>query len=417
VRSAFILSLASLLMARASPAPPLTPANQFQCARKLLDRGEYLKAADLFEHAKASEQNSGGPFHQTAEQVMPFVTGYLADIGTSPRRADTDALAQLSRAQLRPAIPEIVDRARRTKIVILNEEHIAPRDRAFALQVARALRPLGYSILAAEAFHSSADPAERKRSAEALRERGHARIDTGFYVRDPVYANFLRQSLALGYRPLIYEYFAPKGTPPGTPDIAVREQGEVDNLMRAIFSNDRTAKVLIYVGYSHAAEAPLNGNEWMAARLKKLTGINPLTIDQTTLSPTGESRLYAALAKRIDRHSVVPMLAGKPLKFGLLASAVDLEVAHPPLHLIRGRPDWLLAMDRRPIEVPRNLRPGTGRVLVQVFLANEGADAVPVDQVVVTAGRKPPPLLVPKGRLRFAVRYGYKAGDCDAVSR
>jgi hypothetical protein len=185
--------------------------------------------------------------------------------------------------------------------------------------------------------------------------------------------------------------------------------------VRQVFAKAPHAKVLIYVGYDHAAEKPVDGNIWMAARLKTMTGIDPLTIDQTVLSPSGDARLYSALKSRLGTHSVVPMSNGKPVRFGSLGQAVDLQVAHPPTRLIRGRPDWLWAMHRVPIEVPADLRPQTGRVLVQAFLAKEDTGAVPVDQVIVTAGHKPPPLLVPPGPLRFAVRVGYRPGDCSAA--
>jgi hypothetical protein len=111
------------------------------------------------------------------------------------------------------------------------------------------------------------------------------------------------------------------------------------------------------------------------------------------------------------------MANNKPLKFGSLGPAVDLQVAHPPIHLVRGRPDWLHALGRSPIEVPRDLRPSAGRVLVQAFLADEAADAVPMDQVIVHAGEDPPPLLVPAGNIRFAVRYGFRPGDCDSATK
>jgi hypothetical protein len=74
-------------------------------------------------------------------------------------------------------------------------------------------------------------------------------------------------------------------------------------------------------------------------------------------------------------------------------------------------------MGRTAIEVPAKLRPQTGRVLIQAFIANDDADAVPVDQVVVNAGQKPPPLVVPRGPLRFAVRTGYRPADCQAAAR
>jgi hypothetical protein len=415
-----LLWVAGLSLAAAPPTRPKPEAaNPFQCAQRLLNRGEYLKAADLLARGKASELNATGPFHQWTDQVTAFITNHAPERPAGDAsKADRADLRQISRAQLRDAIPEIVERARRTNIVILNEEHLAPRDRAFALQVARALRPLGYSVLAAEAFTSSADRGERESRARSLRDRGYPRLETGYYVRDPVFAGFVRQSLALGYRPVVYEYVAPKAAPAPSDQVALREQGEADNLMRAVFSKNRTAKVLIYVGYAHAAETRLYGSEWMAARLKRLTGVDPLTIDQTTLSPTGnEASLYAALEERLDRRSVVPMLAGKPLKFGDLGAAVDLQVAHPAARLTYGRPSWLVAMGRKPVPIPRRLLPRTGRVLIQAFLQTESDDAVPIDQLVATAGKAPPPLMLPPGPVRFKVRSGYVPGDCETVHK
>jgi len=41
---------------------------------------------------------------------------------------------------------------------------------------------------------------------------------------------------------------------------------------------------------------------------------------------------------------------------------------------------------------------------VQAFLADEPDDAVPVDQVLVEPGQPVPTLMVPAGRIRFAVQ-------------
>jgi hypothetical protein len=412
------VALAAALPA-ASAAPQCGEIKPFASANNHLHpKGEYLKAADLLAEASKQETSPLGPLHQFRNVAASFVTGLANTPPASAAAADKSDLAKLSRAELRDAVPEIVERARRTSIVILNEEHQTPRDRAFALEVARALRPLGYSILAVEAFGSSTEAAERVRKAQRIANDGHVRLDSGVYTKDPVFADFVRQSLALGYHPIVYDFVTAQGAPR---ELVQREQGAADNLMSEIFSKATQAKVLIYVGYSHAAEQPIDGNTWLAARLKKITGLDPLTIDQTTLSPSafGSSNraLYAALAKRIGTHSVVPMNGGKPVKFGSLGPAVDIQVAHPPTRLVRGRPDWLFAMGRTAIQVPAKLLPRRGRVLVQAFIANEDADAVPVDQVVVNAGQKPPPLVVPRGPLRFAVRTGYRPADCQAAAR
>jgi hypothetical protein len=406
------LALAALATISAAPAPD--PMQAFTCLNALLNRGEYLKAAELLPAVSSA-------FPDLPDQVMPFVTGTAPRLSKPGDRADRDDLRRFSRAQLSDAIAEIVRRARRTSIVILNEEHDSPRDRAFALEVARALRPFGYSLLAAEAFSSSPDARQRMAKANAMLDAGYPRLSAGFYTKDPVFGDFVRQSLALGYRPIVYEYAPPKGSPPPADNVAAREQGEADNLVAAIFNQKPAAKVLIYVGYSHAAEVPVSGSEWMASRLKRMTVVDPLTIYKTTLSPSAfDSKgraLYTALRPRFDRRSVVPKLNGKPLRFGDLGAAVDLQVVHPPERSVRGRPDWLLAMGRKVVPVPADLMPRSGRVLVQAFLDNEADDAVPVDQIVVIAGHKPPPLLVPAGALRFRVRSGYRPGDCDAPQK
>lgn len=407
------MMLALVAVPVASATPNSAEMKPFACANiLLLPKGEYLKAADLLTEAKKNETNPLGGLHQFGNVTVSFVTGEPETPSASPAAADKSDLRRLSHAQLRDAVGEIVERARRTSIVILNEEHQSPRDRAFALEVGRALRPLGYSILAVEAFHSSPDAAERARKAKRIASDGYLHLDSGVYTLDPVFAAFVRQSLALGYRPVVYEFVSTKGA---ARPVEQREQGEADNLMSAIFTKTPKAKVVIYVGYDHAAEEPIDGFTWLAARLKKMTGVDPLTIDQTTLSPSSNGAIYASLKSRIGARSVVPMAGGRPVNFGALGRVIDLEVAHPPTHLERGRPDWLYALGRSPIEVPRNLRPRTGRVLVQAFLANEAPDAVPVDQVIVRAGEDPPPLLVPPGPIRFAVRYGFRPGDCDSA--
>lgn len=57
-----------------------------------------------------------------------------------------------------PALATIVERARDARIVILNEAHNVSRHRHFAEQVLTALRPLGFSIFAAETFSWGPDP-------------------------------------------------------------------------------------------------------------------------------------------------------------------------------------------------------------------------------------------------------------------
>ncbi len=287
--------------------------------------------------------------------------------------------------------------------MILNEAHDTPRYRAFALTVARSLKRLGYTHLAAETF--SNDPMIMR---ELSRDR-YVKLGTGTYTIDPVFADFVRQSLQLGYRPVAYEENEP-GVPGSREErIAAREEAQAHSLATQIAAAGPAAKFFIFVGYSHAAEAPLRtdgtASEWMAARLKAKTGIDPLTIDQTVLDEFTHTRsdrsIYAAIAPRLGTRPAVLMNGRKPFVLGRLKGAVDLQVVHPPMRLVRGRPSWLQEMGRQPVAIPADLLPAAGHRLVQAFIAEEDS-TIPVDQVVVSAGSAAPVMMLPTRPIRFA---------------
>jgi hypothetical protein len=319
-------------------------------------------------------------------------------------------VAAIKHARLTDPIAEIVRRARSTRIVILNEDHWVPRDRAFALQVARALRPLGYDVLAAETFSNPPEPASAEEMRAKLERDGYPRRSSGYYTQDPVFSDFVRQALHMGYHPAPYE--ATTHVPTDTPydSIVRREQEQADSLIAHALKAYPRSKILVYVGFDHVTEAamPFNGGkeiEWMAARLKRLSGIDPLTIDQTVLSPLsgGNPALYALVAPRLRGRPAMLMADGAPLVLGRFAGKVDLQVAHPVARHIDGRPDWLRSMGRRPAAVPANLIPLKGTRLIKAYIAAEAEDAVPVDQVLVTAGKPVPKLMLPSTRIRYEV--------------
>lgn len=321
-----------------------------------------------------------------------------------------EQIADLRSSKAVSAIDEIVRRARKTRIVILNENHLDPRGRSFGLEVARALKPLGYTILAVEALRPYADDKEERQKMEQLTVdgivRGAGDFYSGYYFDDPVFADFIRQSLAMGYRPVSFET-AGRGYTDGE-----REQAQADNLIRRGVQPFPDGKILIYVGERHAAEGSIASEKnpylKMAAIIKDKTGIDPLTIDQAGLSSIPMNRpdaeLYKIAALKASNVSVVLFKNGKPLITGLLAGAVDLQVVHPPLKLISGRPDWLLKMNRSPKPVPIALLPKSSIRLVQAFVANSAADARPVDQIILKAGSTPDVLMLPGIDVRYATQ-------------
>ena len=247
---------------------------------------------------------------------------------------------------------------------------------------------------------------------DQLMNDGYPVRTTGTYTTDPMFSFLVRRAMALGYRPVSYEIpFTPEfaATPPQE-SIVLREQAQAENLARALAAAGPEARFLIHVGYGHAAERlPPGETEWMAARLARLTGLDPLTIDQTGLSevapiPQGRA-LHRALAPRVSERPAVFTKDGAPLATGRLGAATDLQVVHPAVVAVDGRPDWFRDTGRVAAAIPRHLLPSQGRRLVQAFIVGEADDAVPIDQALVTAGQEPPVLYVPDGaEIRWAVQ-------------
>ncbi|MDB5691911.1 MAG: hypothetical protein JWO81_974 [Alphaproteobacteria bacterium] len=389
----------------ADAAPQPSPA--VIDAARLLDRGEYLRALDLLEpEALGPGTKPEDIAYQVWMQMRPLIGSYAPPpaFGAANVRLPRDELRKLLRARPRDALDAIAASAAHARLVILNEAHHSPRDRLFGLQVAQRLRRLGYTLLAAEAFNN--DPRRMERLA---RER-FPRRGTGSYLgEEPIFADFVRQALQLGYRPVAYEQTFEQGKK-GPPGIPGREQAEAENLA-AILAAHPGEKMLVYVGFSHATEAPIGPPEakveWMAARLKTMTGVDPVTIDQATIaedSIDAEGRTAWKLVSRKLRRSSILETDGKALMIGPYAGAVDFQVAHPAVRLRDGRPTWLTEMGRRPRPVPSELLPTKGRRLIQAFIASEPADAVPIDQVLVESGRPAPPLMLPPKPMHFAVQ-------------
>lgn len=312
------------------------------------------------------------------------------------------------------AIAAIVEAARDRQVVILNEAHHISRHRAFALLVARELRKLGFDYLACETFASGLD-------GEALRARGYPLRRDGTFTREPMFADFVRQSLKLGYRPVGYEFSWSGNREPRSPadSINEREIAQATNLVERIFKKDPQARVFIYVGFSHLMKNEQNRSaqpdrrvQWMAGRLKGMTGIDPLTIDQVAMTDPAEGSLHAAVLKELFPDPaagagalVLRSADGKQfLVRGTYAGDADLQVFHSLTREVDGRPDWLaMGGYRKPRAIPAELLPASGRRLVQAFVADESGAVTAMDQFLVEAGAaKPPVFMLPEGSYRFA---------------
>lgn len=411
-------ALSAPLMAQPGAAsPPSGPSEETIAALPLdqrfpmlLDRGRYLDAFAQIEAADPGEVSDG--LRSYYRQMRPALDGFFFADPAAPALPPVDSaeLAAYDGAVAQDAIAAIVARARDRRVVIVNEAHDSPRDRAFILALAEALRPLGFTHYAAETLINV--PQIAATETPRLEAEGYPVRATGTYSDEPMFGYLIRRVLALGYRPVPYEIvWTPELTRTTGPDsIPIREQIQAENLARALAAAGPEAKFLVHVGYAHAAERPLppGETEWMAARLTRLTGLDPLTIDQTDLAEVSSAKaraLHRTIAPRTGGGPAVFFRDGEPVRTGRLGQATDLQVVHPLVTAVDGRPDWLRRTGRRAVAIPPELLPSAGRRLVQAFVAGEADDAIPLDQALAVAGTPPPVLYVPEGvALRWAVQ-------------
>lgn len=149
---------------------------------------------------------------------------------------------------------------------------------------------------------------------------------------------------------------------------------------------------------------------FMAEYLQNLTKIDPLSIDQASFYEHTSSRynhpLYqTALQKQSQQKAFV--LQSKILAyevFGRYQNRVDVQIIHPPYKIdpFTLRYEWLsILAELSPTDVPQDLLPKQGRRVIYAYRLHETIDAVPVDAVIVEAGKPLPKLMLPKSEFRF----------------
>ncbi|MBV8037090.1 hypothetical protein [Roseateles sp.] len=392
-RGALAGSVLAALLAGCATAPVLQPRAE-----------PYSYASEL---RRAAEMK--GPRGETgAPQLVASLQAMLGDVDgaivafdvtqPSPRLPTPD----LSQDSAEDALAAILREAATRQIVILNEAHHLPMHRAFAMRLARELRRLGFEYLACETFTRDRDP-----------NVGVVDQTSGAYLQDPVYAEFIREAKRDGWTLVAYESEPPDMSVSAVERIRQRERGQARNLVEQVLAKRPGAKLFVYVGFGHALKTPQRVSPtetvlWMAGELKQLSGIDPLSIDQSrTFAHPDPAREVAGYRAALARHDgpapfVLRKTDGSARLLMYAPGSVDLQVIHPPQTLVSGRPAWLASWaQRRPFTIPDGWLPAQGRRLIYAMHKAHPANAIPADLVIVEAGKPAPALMLPPGEFRF----------------
>ena len=158
------------------------------------------------------------------------------------------------------AAPAILAQTSRRQVVMFNEEHTQPRGRWLVGSLLPALYQQGFRYLALEALEAA--------DSAGLRQRGYPVAASGFYTNEPHFGNLIRQACRLGFRVVAYDAMSDD-----------RERDEARNLLAATLGPHPTARVVVLAGHGHINEA--SPAQSLATWVRKLAGVDPLTIEQT----------------------------------------------------------------------------------------------------------------------------------------
>ncbi|WP_440959247.1 hypothetical protein ACFELO_03795 [Oceanicaulis sp. LC35] len=282
------------------------------------------------------------------------------------------------------AVVEAVGDAR---VVMINEAHDDPYHRWVIARLAEALAP-DFTVFAAETFSNEGD-------VETLVPE--ASMDIGWYSGEPIYGRQLRTLVDLGYRFAAYEITQEQRLVDPSEgfmaSIAEREEAQAVNFIANALEAYPDARILVHVGYAHLSEVGGEDDDdtsrWFAARLRDKTGIDPLTITQTSCNVESGAPIAALTESPLVDGSNLPDTQRQP-------GWVDLFLGRPPMSFTDGRPDWRYEIGDKPVAVPEDFLAEEGRVIIEARAPGEDLEMIPVERLMLYPGETLP-LLLPEG--------------------
>ena len=313
----------------------IIPPNIFKIGDDAFKEHGYLGAINTLLGYETTFKNIGTPQQKTMfYQALMTYYSFLGDnkksleymdkaFGTKPS-AVADSVFINSQAQ--DAATYIVQHLDNQRVVMLNEAHNCGQNRAFMRDILRGCYDKGFRYLSLEDLNET----------DSINERGYPlRHKSGFYNNEPTFNQMLHEALAVGFTLVGHEG-----------ETEQREQNQAANILK-ILENDPTAKVLVWAGHAHIHEIPVgNDKPRMAYYFKKITGIDPLTIEMTTMREHSaaefESGYYRnALKKWQNTKPFVVTNQDSVFISPNLKGAVDMQVFFPRTDYTTNYPHWL----------------------------------------------------------------------------
>ena len=343
-------------------------------------------------------------FYDNFSQLLSFAGDYNMAITYNEKSFDTlsadaigliaDTISKLKNIQYVPAKASIISNAPHYKVIMINESHAKPVHRAFTYSLLEDLYKEGYHYLAMEAFNNYAN-----KCLDSLN------VFTGYYTYEPVAGELVRKALQLGYKLVSYE-----DTSALAHSASQRDSVQAENIY-AVIKKDPSAKILVHAGYGHISEEKMGDYTPMGLWFKKISGIDPFTVDQTDMTEGSDFEygkiFYQYFNARFTISSSSIIYQNKRPFNPMEEKGYDVIVMHPATAYQHNRPTWLSLNGERKATL---IQPSEKTLFfVQAYYENEyNAELlsflVPADQTYITNREGYYCLYLRKGKYKIVMR-------------
>lgn len=277
-------------------------------------------------------------FYSDYSESVAFTGDYNAALEIEKKSYDTvleDSIIQsfnkqnnlLEGVSFKDAKKYILENCIDKKVVMINESHNKPLHRAFEASLLDEFYALGFRYLAMETLNIYPNASLKQ-----------VNILTGHYTCEPIGGELVRKAIQLGFILVPYDDSVYQHS------INQREYTQAENIHR-ILQKDPSAKILVLAGDRHIEETATSKERIpMAAYFKNISGIDPLTIDQTlfteqSISEYG-SAIYQYYTKKNAFINPVVVLKTDAKSDSSDQKLFDIYVMHPLTKYRNGRPTW-----------------------------------------------------------------------------
>lgn len=287
----------------------------------------------------------------------------------------------------------IIEQSNKNKVIIINELHHNATHRVFIESLLQNLFDNGYKNLCLEALNNGVE------EDSLLNKRKYPIQSTGYYIKNPQFGSLIRTALKIGYKLFPYETTQNIGG-------ESREINQANNLAKIIEDNF-SDKFIVHCGSGHALEGEVYfyGGFALAERLHKLTGLNPLTVDQVYYSEKSKGAYRSPIFKALktENPSVLIDNNDNPFAYKKGNSWMDIVVFHPNARYTDNRPNWLIQNDNKLVEIELDNIDIDFPVMVMAFNSNEDFKyGVPVD-IIEVESKKNTNLVLKKGKYNIVI--------------